>query len=133
MLFRDRIDVADPAQGVGIVASGFDSFEDDGLVTAQASAFVDRTRAAPFVVEIFLGASHEERRAACEDRQVPKIDVAAIDHVEGARFQEQMIEGVDIVGFSVRYADKTRNIATQVDHGMQLDGTFAPTKFRPGE
>lgn len=46
---------------------------------------------------------------ACE------IDVAAVHDVEGAGFQSQWIQGIDIVNFSVGKVDKAGDDSSQVD------------------
>lgn len=44
-----------------------------------------------------------------------------------------MVEGFDIVHFARGNVDKTRDVAAQVDQGMQLDGALAAAKTRPRE
>src|SRR5579862_9824552 len=63
--------------------------------------------------------------------QASEIDVSSIHHVEGARFDRQVIEYGHIVRFPVSYADKTGNVAPQVDQRVKLHGTFVTTKSRP--
>jgi hypothetical protein len=43
-----------------------------------------------------------------------EIDIAAIHHVDGARFREQQIERVDIVQLAVRDMDEARDVAAQI-------------------
>src|SRR5208337_4680393 len=63
--------------------------------------------------------------------QASEIDVSSIHHVEGARFDRQAIEDGHIVRFPVSYADKTGDVAPQVDQRVKLHGTFVTTKARP--
>jgi hypothetical protein len=65
--------------------------------------------------------------------QATEIDVAFVHHVEGARLDRQMVEDRHIVRFPVSYADKTGDVAPQVDERMELDGSLAATESRPGK
>jgi len=65
----------------------------------------------------FFGMRDEERHAHLESAESGKINIAAIHGVEGARFDGEVIEGVDVVQFAVGNADKTRDVAAQVDQG----------------
>ena len=65
--------------------------------------------------------------------QTREIDVAAVHHVERARFDGQLVEHVHIVHFPVGNVDKTGDVAAQVDQRVQLDGALAPAKLGPRE
>ena len=65
--------------------------------------------------------------------QTLEIDVAAIHHVEGARFDRQQVEHVHIVHFPVGNVDKAGNVATQVEQRVQLDSSFLAAKLGPRE
>ena len=61
------------------------------------------------------------------------IDVGAVHNIKCTGLQHQLVEDVDVVGFSFCDADKTRDIAMQVYQRMQFDGGLAFAKSRPGK
>jgi len=44
-----------------------------------------------------------------------------------------VVEGVDIVRFSVGNVDETRNVPAEIDQGVEFDGRFASAEARPRE
>lgn len=62
-----------------------------------------------------------------------EVQKAAIHNVEGARFQRDHIQDVDLVEFSVGDMDKARDIAPQVEQGMETDGPFCLSEACPGK
>ena len=65
--------------------------------------------------------------------QSRKIDVATVHDVEGAGFQEQMVEGGDIVDFAMCDTHETGDAAAQIDQCVELDGSFVPPETSPRE
>lgn len=65
--------------------------------------------------------------------QTPKIHVSPIHHVERARFDRQLIQNPDIVGFPVGDPYETRDIASQIDERVQLDRPFLLPERRSGK
>jgi hypothetical protein len=105
----------------------------DGLVAAQPSSLVDGPAIDPPALEVFLGARHEEGSVLLKHIQTGEIDVSAIHDIERARFEDQEVEGIDIVHFSAGNVDKTRNVATEIDQSVELDGGLAFAKSGPGK
>jgi hypothetical protein len=105
--------------------------EHDGLVADQAGAFVDFAGVAALNFEIGLGTRDEETAGTAQSKKALEIDIAAIHHVEGARFGNQLVEQVDVVPFAVADMNEGRDIAPQVQERMQLDSRFGRTKRCP--
>ena len=62
-----------------------------------------------------------------------KIDVAFVHDVEAAGLENHVVEEMDIVHLTACNADKRRNIGSQVQLGMHLDGAFVTTMLGPGK
>ncbi len=124
---------ADASECVGIIFGCFVTLENDRLIAAHARSFVHRLVGSFAKIEIAFGANDEECEALREGIQAAEIDVGAVQDIERARLQHEIVEDVHVVGFSFRDADKTRDIATQVYQCVQFDGTLALAKSRPGK
>ena len=62
-----------------------------------------------------------------------KVQIAPVEKVNGARFEEEFVEEIDLVNFAVSNENERRNAAPQVHKSMELDSPLALTKFCPGE
>src|SRR5260370_37090392 len=60
-----------------------------------------------------------------------EVDVAAIHDIDGARFGEQQIEGVNVVQLAVRDVDEARDVAAQIEQGVHLHRRLGGAKMRP--
>ena len=107
--------------------------QNDGLIGANASVFIDRMRVAPLNQYVRLGAHDEESRAEREHKQALEIDVSAIHHVECARLRHDLVEDVYVVHLAVGNADKRGDIAVQVQQRVHLDGGFVLAELGPWE
>src|SRR5712691_212997 len=122
---------ADAAQRSGVRLGRLHARQHDGLIAPQTGRLVDVTSRAAGAVEIAFGSRHKECGTNRQSVQSHEVDVAAIHHVERARLDEQVIEDVDVVRFSVSYPHKTGDIAPQVQQRVQLYGPLVSTKSRP--
>ena len=78
-----------------------------------------------------LAPNNKESGLLSEGIQPRKVDVSAVHDIEGARFQHQVVEEIDIVRFSLCNADTAGDVAAQIHQGVQLDRGFALTKAGP--
>ena len=62
-----------------------------------------------------------------------KVQIAPIEKVNGARFEEEFVEEIDLVNFAVSNENERGNAAPQIHKCMKLDSPLAMTKFCPGE
>ncbi len=93
--------------------------ECDRLVASDASITVRGGRIQP-PPHVRLGAGHEEGAGLVHRVQPNEVHVAAIHHVDGARFRRQKMQGIDIGQFPVGDLDKARGIAAQVQQPGDL-------------
>ena len=109
------VHILDASEGLWIFCRGCGACENDCLITAEPRGFVDRTTDLTAELHVLFRARDEEGHARLEAVKSGEIDIAAIHGVEGARFDREMVEGIDIVHFAVGNVDKTRDVAAQVD------------------
>jgi len=55
-----RIDISDPAQGVGVFLSGIEAGQNDRLVETESGGFVHRCRITSLELEVDLGSGDKE-------------------------------------------------------------------------
>ena len=103
------------------------------MVAANARSFVHGPPGSFAKIEVGFGANDEEREALREGIQAAEIYVAAVHDIECSRLQNQLVEDIDVMRFSIRDADKTRDISTQVYQCVQFDGGLVFAKSRPGK
>lgn len=125
--------VTDAPQHVGVLFRSLGPCQANGLVGSQASGLVDRTIGHADVIQIALGSRDEIGQALDKDIQPGEIDIAAIDHVESAWFQNELIEGIDIVNFPVGNVDEAGDRAPQVDQGVEFYRGFVFAESGPWE
>ena len=73
----------------------------DGLIATQAARLVDRMRIQPSILQIRLGTDDEERLCPMQGMQPPKVEKAAIHHVEAACLEGNLVEDVNLVQVTV--------------------------------
>jgi hypothetical protein len=82
---------------------------------------------------LLLARITKKARLCSQGIQTAEVDVATIHDVEGARFDKQLVEDIEIVYVSSRDVDKARDTAPQVHQGVHFDCTLASAKSRPGK
>lgn len=123
----------DAAQQRWLIRARLHAGQHDGLIAAQAARPVDRMRIQPSILKIRLGADDEERLCPRQGMQPPKVEKAAIHHVEASRLEGNLVEDVDHVQFAVGDMDKCRDIPAQIEQCVQLHGCLGPAKVHPGK
>lgn len=130
-LGRFEIDIADPTKRIGIFLRALWAIEKNRLIASEPCGFVDEAVVSASPIEIPLGANDKESRMEGKDIEAGKIGIATIQNVKGTRFQDQLVEEIDIVDIAFGHADKTGDAAMKVHQSMELDGTFAFSKMSP--
>ena len=133
VVVRLEIVVAYAAERTRILRSRIWISQRDDLVASQTCDFLDGTVRTASVLEIPLGAEHEERHAEGEAIEATEVDIAAVHDIEGPRFDEQLVEDFHIGCFGVGNVYNARNSATKVHQGMEFDRAFVPAESRPGK
>src|SRR6266852_5685604 len=126
-----RVEVTYAPQCIGIHRGRFEGCQNHRLIRAHARALVHRMRVASLEQHVRLGAHDKEGRAERKDEEPLKIDVAPVQHVEGHRLWQDLVEEVHIMHIPTGDADKCGNVAVQVQQSVHLDGGLAPAKLGP--
>lgn len=83
--------------------------------------------------EVVFGSDDKESCRLMDHMQTGKIEIAAIEDIDGAGFHGNLIEDVDFVDLSVGDNNNCRDTAPQIQKGMQFDSALALSKNGPGE
>jgi hypothetical protein len=94
---------------------------------------IHRVRVAPLELGIALGTRDEECLGLVDAIQPCKVQVAAIQEVERACLEAQLVQRIDVVCLAVRDVNEAGYGAPQVQQRVQLDGGLRGAKRRPGE
>lgn len=84
-------------------------------------------------LQIRLGPDDEERAAVRERIKPFEIQVSPIHDIECSRLDRKKVEGLDLVEFAVGNVDEGRDIATQIQQGMQLYRSLGLSEVGPWE
>ena len=85
------------------------------------------------VLQVGLGARDKEGLRQMHAIKPGEIDVTPIHHVKAAGFEGNQVENLDIAQFAVRDVDEGRDVAAQIEQGVQFDGALVLAKARPGK
>jgi len=133
MLGRLCIEVAHPAQRIREVSRYFGKRWRSNLIAENALQAIPRERPMTGKAKIALGASDEEEARLNDASKPSKVHVAAIQCIEGSRFEEQVVEPVNMRVAGSGDVDAGRDRASQVELGMHLDPSFGASKIGPWE
>ena len=90
-------------------------------------------RVAPLEYDVLFRADDEERRAHGESVQPLEIEVATIYHVERTGLDRDIVEDIHVVQFSVGNANKSGDIAVQIQQRVHLHGGLVLAESGPTE
>src|SRR6266496_405011 len=125
------VEVAYAPQRIRVRRGRLEGRQNHRLVRAHTRALVHRMRVAPLEQHVRLGPPHEEGRAQRQHEQPLEINVAAIHNIEGSGFRHDLVQHVDVMHLAIGNANKSWNIAAQVQQGVHLDGSFASPEPGP--
>ncbi len=127
------IEVTDPSEMRWIVLPGIEVCGNHGLIALHPNGFVDVPRIKSGKPEVVLGSDDEESCCLVDHMQTGKIEIAAIEDIDRAGFDGNLIDDIDLVDLSVSNDDYGGNTAPQIQKGMQFDRALALSKDGPGE
>ena len=129
----ERIAITDTPKWDRVVLGGLKSSEENGLIGSHPGVLVDWTRFDHTVFQIAFGPCYKKCERLVEGEKAGEVDVSTIEHVERAGFQNEVVEGVDIVNFSVGDMDEARDVSTQVDERVEFHRRLVRAEFGPWE
>src|SRR5665213_1508931 len=127
------IAIADATQVGGVMLGGIEAVESDGLVAHEPHVAIHRRRVHAPCIEVSLGARYEEAARLIQRVEPLKVQVPPIHDVEGAGFDKQQVQHVDVVHLAVGDVDEGRDRPPQVEQRVQLHRRFGGAKRRPRE
>ena len=127
------IEVAHSAQRMGEVGCCFEKRRRSNLIAENTLQAIPRHRVMTGKAKIALGPRDEEGARLNDTSKPSKVHVAAIHHIEGSRFEEQVVEPVNICIAGSTDVDAGRDRASQIELGMHLDPSFGASKIGPWE
>jgi hypothetical protein len=128
-----RIEVTDSSEFRWVVLPGIEVCGDNGLVALRPAGFVDVSGITSGKPEVVLGSDDKESCCLVDCVQTGKIEIAAIEDIDGTGFYGKLIEDVDLVDLSVGYDNHGGDTAPQIQKGMQFDSALALSKDGPGK
>ena len=127
------IEVAHSAQRMGEVGCCFEKRRRSNLIAENTLQAIPRHRVMTGKAKIALGPRDEEGARLNDTSKPSKVHVAAIHHIEGSRFEEQVVEQVKIGLAGSRDVDAGRDRASQIELGMHLDPGLGASEICPWE
>ena len=123
----------DTAQVLRVVLCNTVSVQGNGLIPDDAAASVHFGRVHAPGVHNDFGSSHKEGACLVHLEQASKVQIAPVHDVERTGLQNQDVQHIDLVHLAIADADECRNGASQVQQGMDLDGSLGFSKRGPVE
>ena len=122
---------ADAPQKFGVILTGVEAVQGDGLVANDAGRAIRRRRIDAMSIDVRLGTRDEEGPGLVQHIKAGKVDVATIHDVDGSGFRQEHIEGMNVVQLAIRDVDKTRNVAPQVEQRVHLHRRLGGAEVHP--
>ena len=130
-LGRHGVAISDAPEFVRVAGRRTDAAGSHGLIAEQARRLVDPAGVEPSELEGALGRYDEEGGRQRQAVETGEVDIAAVHDVEGAGFRDQLVEHPDVVPAAVADMNEARDIAPQIQQGMQFDGGLRAHEGRP--
>ncbi len=128
-----RIEVTDSSELRWVVLPGVEVCGDDSLIALHPAWFVDAVGIKPGKPEVVFGSDDKESCRMVDCVQAGKVEIAAIENIDGAGFYYNLVEDVDLVDLSVGYDNHGGDTAFQIQKGVKLDCALVLSKDGPGE
>ena len=130
---RLHIEVTNAAQLLGITFAGHGIDECHDLIADHSGRSVYWLGVEALEIEALFGPRNKEGGSEMQFVQACEIEVAAIHHIEGAGFEAELIQNVDLVNLAMCNDHNSWNVAAQVEQGMQFHRSFVFAKLGPGK
>jgi len=133
MLGRLCIEVAHSAQRIREVGRCFGKRRRSDLIAENTVQAIPRERAMTGEAEVALGSSDEEGSGKSDPSKTSKIHVGAIHHIEGSRFEDQIVEPVNIGLAGSRNVDAGRDRPPEIELSVHLHPGLGASEIGPWE
>jgi len=112
------VEIANASQFVGIGFLRVEAFEYNNLVGLDPCGSVDGSRIEAPEPEIAFCSGHKKCRGFLDPIKASKIEIASIEDIKGARFEDQLIQDGHIMNFPMGNHDNGRDASAQVQEGV---------------
>ena len=123
--------VLEAPQFFGVIPTGVNSPEQNGLIAVQARLLVDGMGIKPTELKIRLASNDKEGGTLGEPIQPVEVEIAAIHDIEGAGLGEQFVEYLDLVQLALGDVVERGDVASQIEEGMEFDRRFGLSESGP--
>ncbi len=127
------IEEVNSSQTFRVILSGMEPTQSSDLIGTYARFLDNGQRLMADEIQVVLGADHEEGQGLMDDIKPCEIQVAAIHDIEGSGLDQQFVQNIDIVEFSLGNGDKTGNRTPQIQQSVELDRRLGSAKPCPAE
>lgn len=127
------IEEVDASQTFRIISLRVEASQSSNLVGTHTGDFVDWAGLVTNENQVVFGPDHEEGHGLVDSIEPCKIQVSAIHDIEGSGLDDQLVENVHVVEFSLGNGNETGNWPSQVQQGMELDRGFGSSKPGPAK
>jgi len=103
------------------------------LIALYPCGLVHGVRVESPEAEVALGAGDEEGPLVMDPVKTGEVQIPSIHDVDRTRLQGHGVQQVDVVDSALGDIDHRGNAPSQIEQGMQLDGSLVPSKSGPGE
>src|SRR5207247_6904840 len=106
--------------------------ERNDLIANHSRSSVHRLRVESLEGEALFCTSDKVGCSEMQLVQAREIEITAIHDIEGAGFEAELIQNVDLVNFAMSNDHHSWNVAPQVEQGVQFHRCLVLAKLGPG-
>jgi len=107
--------------------------QDDRLIAEESRAAGDRMGVEPPRLQVPSGPDHEHGSTAVEIGEAGEVEVPSVHDVDGAGLRKKNVEQAVVGEGSRGNPEVRRDIAMEIQKGMDLDGASLSSQASPGE
>ena len=127
------IEVSDPVNLFRVFFLHDGSREGNDLIALNAGGLVDGPGIEALSAEVGFRPGHEEGRCLLDPVKPAEIQIGPIHNVNSPRLEDQIVEDVDVVNLPRRHDDDGRDVAPEIQKGVQFDGALVFPELGPGK
>lgn len=125
------VEIADSAEPLGVISFAFVGAQFDNLIAPDAGRFINAAGLAGCKAGVGFAAYYEECICRMQPEQAAKVEVSSVENIDTACLKYHAIQEVDVMDRSISNADEYRDLALDVDLGVQLNGSLRSSECRP--
>src|SRR5690606_22120229 len=116
---------------LGVIPLTFVGAEFNDLIASNAGRFINAAGLAGCEASVGFTAYYEERFCRMQPEQSVEVEVSSVENINASCFKYHAIEEVDVMDRSIGNTDEYRDLALNVDLGVQLNRSLRSSECRP--